>query len=309
MLHFRLGTRSSPLALWQANFVADILKNAGATIELVQYETVGDKILNRSLAEIGNKGLFTEELEQDLRLKNTDLAVHSAKDVQSVLDDDLELLAFCERELANDVVMSFDKNVRLSLLNENQIVGTSSTRRKAFLKYYFPILQTAEVRGNLQTRIKKLENGQYKAILLAYAGVRRAGLESLIVEKLDLQQFTPAVGQGSVAIETHKELAKEKKDFLKKHLNHHQTSICLETERAFLATLEGGCSIPIFGYAHINSAQKIVFEGGIISLNGKEMIKIKEISTENPIIFGKKLAEKLLNQGGDKILAEIKKVR
>lgn len=306
MLHFKLGTRSSPLALWQANFVADKLQKAGAEVELVQYETKGDKILHQGLAEIGSKGLFTEELEQDLRDRKTDLAVHSAKDVQSVLDIDLELLAFSERELANDVVISFDKNVRLSLLADNEIIGTSSTRRKSFLKHYFPHLVTAEVRGNLQTRIKKLENGQYKAILLAYAGVHRAGFDDLIVEKLPLQQFIPAVGQGCIAIETHKALIQEKKDFLKKHLNHLSTSICLETERAFLATLEGGCSIPIFGYAQINQNNEIIFEGGIISLDGKKMIKIEEKSTENPIAFGKKLAEKLLNAGGDEILEAIK---
>jgi hydroxymethylbilane synthase len=308
MLHFKLGTRSSPLALWQANYVAAKLIKAGASVELVKYETKGDKILNQSLAAIGSKGLFTEELEEDLRLQKIDLAVHSAKDVQSVLDDDLELLAFAQREIANDVVISFDKNIKLSDLTPEDIIGTSSTRRKAFLQHYYPHLQTNDVRGNLQTRIKKLENRQYKVLLLAYAGVVRANFAHLIVEILPLTQFIPAVGQGSVAIETHKKLDKEKQHFIKNNINHIDTESCLLAERAFLGTLQGGCSIPIFGHATLNEKKEIELNGGIISLDGKKLLNFTEKSNQ-PELLGKQMAEKLLNEGGDKILEEIKKQR
>ena len=267
----KIGTRGSKLALWQSEYIANLLNQAGIDTELVLIETKGDKILNQSLSKIGSKGLFTSELEEKLRDGSIDIAVHSAKDMQSTLDADLEIIAFNKREKVNDVLISFDKSIRLSGLNENQIVGTSSTRRIAMLLHYYPHIKTADIRGNLQTRMQKLQDGNYTAIILAYAGVCRMGLEEHIVEYLPLEQFTPAVGQGSIAIEAAKSLSSVKKETIRQLANHTETEICLLAERAYLKTLQGGCSIPVFGLATIENDQ-IVLDGGIISLDGQKML-------------------------------------
>src|SRR6476620_696630 len=249
----RIGTRGSKLALWQAYHVEEKLQAAGLQTEIVIITTKGDKILDRSLAKIGSKGVFTEELEDSLRDGSIDMAVHSAKDVQSVLADEFELLAFMERENPSDVVLSFDPN--FSLDKEGIVVGTSSTRRKALLKKFYPHVQTVEARGNLQTRLQKLEEKQFDALLLAYAGVHRMDYGKWVTEVLSLDKFIPAVGQGSVAIETAKNLEPAKKETLKKILDHKETAVCLKTERAFLRTMEGGCSIPSFALASYHEEQ------------------------------------------------------
>src|SRR6476620_10103007 len=214
----RIGTRGSKLALWQAYHVEEMLQAAGLQTEIVIITTKGDKILDRSLAKIGSKGVFTEELEDSLRDGSIDLAVHSAKDVQSVLSDDLELLAFMERENPADVVLSFDPE--FSLDRENIVVGTSSTRRKALLKRFYPHAKTVEARGNLQTRLQKLEEKQFDGMLLAYAGVHRMDYLKWVTQTLSLDKFIPAVGQGSVAIESAKNLEPARKEKLKSVLNH-----------------------------------------------------------------------------------------
>ncbi len=300
----RIGTRGSKLALWQAYHVEDKLKAAGLQTEIVIITTKGDKVLDRSLAKIGSKGVFTEELEDSLRSGEIDMAVHSAKDVQSTLPDDLELLAFLERENPSDVVLSFDPE--FSLDRENIVVGTSSTRRKALLKRHYPHVQTVEARGNLQTRLQKLEEKQFDALLLAYAGVHRMDYVKWVTQVLSLDQFIPAVGQGSVAIETAKNLDPAKRDALQQILNHEETAVCLRTERAFLRTMEGGCSIPSFALATLHDG-KVSITGGIISLNGTEQIAetVTGVIAEAENV-GLKLAETVLAKGGKAILANIR---
>ncbi len=298
----KLGTRGSKLALWQAEYIKETLENGGLQVEIVIINTKGDKILDRSLAKIGSKGVFTEELEEQLRSGEIDIAQHSAKDLQSELAEDLELIAFTEREKVNDVLVSFDKSLSLES-GKTFVVGTSSTRRVAMLKHYYPHIQTVDMRGNLQTRLAKLESGVCDALLLAYAGVHRMGYEEHIAELISTEKFTPAVGQGSVAIECAKSLDPTKKAKIRELCNHTETEQQLLAERAFLRRLQGGCSIPVFG----NASQTIPFllTGGIISLDGSEMLK-ETVSGENPEELGLTLAEKILSLGGHRILQEIK---
>ncbi|OJJ15430.1 hydroxymethylbilane synthase [marine bacterium AO1-C] len=305
-MHIKIGTRGSKLALWQAQYVAELLKKGGANPELVIIETKGDKIQNKALSKIGSKGVFTEELEEQLRKKKIDIAVHSAKDVQSNLDDDLSLIAFSERERVNDVLISFNGAARLDTFNSSYIIGTSSTRRIAQLKYYYPRIRTADVRGNLQTRLKKLEKGNYDALILAYAGVHRMGYHDYIVEILSTEKFTPAVGQGCVAIEAAENLDKDKLALIRQQINDEPTEKCLRAERAFLRTLEGGCSIPVFGLATLQNDQ-ITLNGGIISLGGEQLVK-EQVSGhfEEAENLGKQLAQSILQSGGGQILDEIK---
>ena len=195
----KIGTRASKLALWQAYYVADLLKQAGMESEIVQIDTKGDQVLDVSISKIGSKGVFTQELEDQLLDGRIDIAVHSAKDMPSRLGEGLELIAFSVREQAQDVLLSTKKGVSLS--DSHLVVGTSSTRRIATLKHFYPHVNTVEVRGNLQTRIRKMEEGLCDALLLAYAGVFRMGYADSVGEHLDINQFIPAVGQGSIAIE------------------------------------------------------------------------------------------------------------
>ncbi len=301
----RIGTRGSKLALWQAYHVEERLNQAGIQTEIVTIETKGDKILNVSIAKIGSKGVFTEEIEEQLVDGRIDIAVHSAKDMQSTLPEGFELIAFMERERCNDVVVS--KKEGLSVKNgEGFLLGTSSTRRVATLKSLYPHIKTVPVRGNLQTRIRKMDEGACDALLLAYAGVHRMGYEDMIAEHLSLEEFTPAVGQGSVAIEVFENLAQDKKEAIRAALNHTDTETCLLAERAFLKTMDGGCSIPVFGLARLNGDQ-IDMQGGIISLDGQQVIrKSRSAARDEALTLGGQLAEEVLNSGGATILESIK---
>ena len=238
----RIGTRGSKLALWQANHVAALIKPSGYRTEIVPIDTKGDKILDVSISKIGSKGVFTEEIEAKLLDGTIDIAVHSAKDLSSTIADELELIAFTEREVVNDVVVSINKN--FSLKNDHITIGTSSTRRVAFVKHFYPQAKTIPIRGNLQTRISKLESGECDALILAFAGVHRMGYDYLIREKIETSYFVPPVGQGSIAIECHKKLGFEKKEMIQRWVNHIETEDCIRAERAFLKTLEG--AVPWF---------------------------------------------------------------
>jgi hydroxymethylbilane synthase len=302
----RIGTRASKLALWQAHYIESILRKGGFETEIFTMETTGDKVLNKPLSEIGTKGLFTEELEGKLISGEIDIAIHSAKDMQSELNDGLEIIAFTEREKPNDVLVSFDKNFSLENSSKEIIVGTSSTRRKAVLKRNYPHVKIVDVRGNLQTRFRKMEEGQFQAMLLAYAGVHRMGYDDKVTKMLPLDEFTPAVGQGTIAIEASSTLDKIKREKIRSLTNHLETEYCLLAERAFLKKLQGGCSVPLFALAEYKSGN-ISIHGGIISLDGKELIK-ETISGEstNAFILGEKLADTLLKKGAGIILENIK---
>jgi hydroxymethylbilane synthase len=300
----RIGTRGSKLALWQANHVAALIKPSGFQTQIIPIETRGDKILDVSIAKIGSKGVFTEEIEEKLLDGSIDIAVHSAKDLSSELADELELIAFTEREPANDVVLTSQKN--FSLKNEGIRIGTSSTRRVAFLKHFYPQAEAVSIRGNLQTRIEKLNAGQCDALILAYAGVHRMGYDNLIAERIETSYFVPPVGQGSIAIECHKKLAFDKKEIIERWVNHVQTEDCIRAERAFLKTLEGGCSIPSFGYAWMEGTL-LTLKAGIISLDGRQVVKVKRSGPpEEGKELGKGIAGEVLANGGAEILQAIK---
>lgn len=300
----RIGTRGSKLALWQAQHVADLIKPSGCSTEIIPIETRGDKMLDVSIAKIGSKGVFTEEIEEQLLAGKIDIAVHSAKDLLSVIPDELELIAFTEREDANDVVLSFDKNFSFS--KPGIRFGTSSTRRVAFIRHYYQHAETISIRGNIQTRIKKLQAGDCDALILAYAGVHRMGFDDLIVEKIETSYFVPPVGQGCIAIECHKKLSFDKKEIIHRWVNHQATESCIRAERAFLKTLEGGCSIPSFGYACLEDSA-LVLKAGIISLDGQQIVKVKQSAlVEDAKELGKSVAQEVLINGGSRILSDIR---
>ncbi|RYY18728.1 MAG: hydroxymethylbilane synthase, partial [Cytophagaceae bacterium] len=252
--------------------------------------------------------LFTEELEESLRRGDTHLAVHSAKDVQSTIPPDLELVAFLEREQVNDVVLSFQED--FDLTRPGIVLGTSSTRRKALLRRFYPQASTAEARGNLQTRLRKLEEGQYDALVLAYAGVHRMGYDNLIRYYLPTGQFVPPVGQGSIAVECSRFLDNELKAKVKQAIDHPLTHRCLLAERAFLRRMEGGCSIPSFALATLTEAGDIRLHAGIVSLSGEEYVDFEQTA---PLAqaegLGLAVAERVLAHGGEAILASIREHR
>ena len=301
----RIGTRGSKLALWQADYVAQLIHPSGYTTEIIIIETKGDKMLDVTISKIGSKGVFTDEIESKLLDGSIDIAVHSAKDLASELPDELELIAFTEREVVNDVLVSSLKNIDLT--HDKIKIGTASTRRVAFLKHFYPQIEAVMIRGNLQTRIAKLQAGECDALILAYAGVHRMGYHDLISERIETSYFVPPVGQGSVAIECHKKLSFDKKEILQRWVNHPPTENCIRTERAFLKTLHGGCSIPSFGYAYYDG-ELIMLKAGIISLDGQQVVKVKRSATpEEAKELGKLVADEVLRKGGSEILNEIRK--
>ncbi|WP_186756063.1 hydroxymethylbilane synthase [Echinicola salinicaeni] len=306
MQPIKIGTRGSKLALFQAYHIADLLKAQGLQAEIVTIETKGDKILDVSISKIGSKGVFTEELEDQLASGEVDIAVHSAKDMPSSLPEGFELISFTEREKVNDIILSHKGDIDYTNPNKPLLLGTSSTRRVATLKHFYPHIKTVEVRGNLQTRIKKMESGVCDALLLAYAGAHRMGYDELIRHELSLEEFTPAVGQGSIAVEAYEKLDSELKQLIIKATHDEETGYRLRAERSYLKILEGGCSIPVFCLAEFENGV-LKLNGGIISLDGQERIQ-HDITgpAEQAEDLGKELAEKVLQSGGDRILAEIK---
>lgn len=305
-MRINIGTRSSRLALWQAEHIQQLLEADGFETALVLIETKGDAILDRSLAKIGSKGIFTQELEDQLRAGAIHIAVHSAKDLPSSLPSDLDIIAFTEREQANDVLVS--RNQALSLTGGQEFrIGTSSTRRVAMLRHFCPHVTAVDMRGNLQTRLRKLDEGQCDALLLAYAGVHRMGYDELIVEHLPVDEFTPAVGQGSIAIEAAVDLDIALVAHIRRLVNHEPTEACLRAERAYLARMEGGCSIPSFALARWVDHETISLTGGLVSLDGSQLLR--ETYTGTPYEtsrLGHELAETILAKGGDELLLRIR---
>lgn len=305
-MKLKIGTRGSKLALWQAYYVADKLKANGVETEIVVIETKGDKVLDVSISKIGSKGVFTEELEAQLTDGGIDMAVHSAKDMQSRLQDGFEIIAFTEREVVNDVIVSH-REIDFENTDSPIMIGTSSTRRVALFKHFYPHVKTVDIRGNLQTRIAKMEGGLCDGLALAYAGVHRMGYSEMIKYKIPLDKFIPAVGQGSVAVEVAENLAAEKKEAIRKAVNHSQTEYRLLAERAYLRKLEGGCSIPVFGMAELTD-DILCMNAGIVSLDGSELLRESaQMHRSEAEILGLTLAEKVLAVGGDRILENIKK--
>ena len=305
MTTITVGSRKSKLAMWQTETVCKMLNEQGISTVISAMETKGDKILDRSIAKIGSKGVFTEELEEQLADGSVDIAVHSAKDMQSTLPEEFELIAFTEREKSHDVLLGFTE-VDLENRETPLTVGTSSVRRVALLNHFYPHLKAVPMRGNLQTRLGKLESGACDVLMLAYAGVTRMGYDNLIVHQFDVQQFTPPVGQGCIAIEAAKTLSDEKKDLIRQWINNRKSELCLRAERAFLRKLEGGCSIPAFGHAVVRDGS-IELTAGLANLDGSWLLK-KTLRgpVDNPESVGRELGDFILDNNGRETLAEIK---
>lgn len=305
MQALKLGTRGSKLAIWQAEYVARELaaQNPGLNIEIITIKTKGDKILDVPLAKIGDKGLFTKEIENELLDKNIDLAVHSLKDLPSVLGEGLEIGAVLKRENPRDVLIS-PHGCALQDLPEGAVIGTSSLRRIAQLRSLRPDLVLVNMRGNVETRIKKMHEDRLDGIILAFAGVKRLGFEDCISEIIPADQVLPAVGQGAIGIEIRQN--DETTRQLLETINDYEGWLETDAERAFLAELEGGCQVPIACLARV-AGKKIIINGLVASLDGS---KIYRESTETD--FGqasaaaRKMAERLLEAGAGTILREIK---
>jgi hydroxymethylbilane synthase len=300
MTLLRLGTRKSKLALWQANFVKEKLEALGCKVELVPITTTGDKILDAPLAKIGGKGLFVKEIENALLAGEIDLAVHSLKDVPITIPEGLTLSAITEREEPYDVLISRNGK-KLEELPSGAVVGTSSLRRQVQIKRRRRDLKVEILRGNVDTRLRKLKEGLYDAIVLAYAGVKRMGLSGEISQVLE--DFIPAVGQGSLAIETRAE--DERVINFVKVLNHEGSWLRAVCERAFLRELQGGCQVPIGAYAWIEG-DRIKIKGFISDLEGEKFLEgYEEGGLQEAEEVGKRLAQRLLREGGEEILKEI----
>jgi hydroxymethylbilane synthase len=300
MTLLRLGTRKSKLALWQANFVKEKLEALGCKVEIVPITTTGDKILDAPLAKIGGKGLFVKEIENALLAGEIDLAVHSLKDVPITIPEGLTLSAITEREEPYDVLISRNGK-KLEELPSGAVVGTSSLRRQVQIKRRRRDLKVEILRGNVDTRLRKLKEGLYDAIVLACAGVKRMGLSGEISQVLE--DFIPAVGQGSLAIETRAE--DERVINFVRVLNHEESWLRAVCERAFLKELQGGCQVPIGAYAWMEE-DRIKIKGFISDLEGERFLEgYEEGSLQEAEEVGKRLARRLLREGGEEILREI----
>lgn len=296
----RIGTRNSPLAMWQAKEVEQKLQNLGYETVLVPVLSSGDKNLNQPLYSLGITGVFTKDLDIALLNNEIDIAVHSLKDVPTILPQNIEVSAVLERDFPQDVLVrkSSSKNKDLSELK----IATSSLRRRAFWSEKFPNTHFSDIRGNVQTRLKKLEEGDFDATLFSLAGIKRMEME-LEYEMLDFMISAPS--QGVVAISSRVDDV-ETKAILQK-INHKTTQICVEIERNFLRTLEGGCTAPI-GAIAVFEDNKIKFSGRLNSLDGSKTINVvEEFEYDDSENYGKKFAEFVLENGGKEMMEEIKK--
>lgn len=300
----RIATRQSPLALWQANFVKTALEQRfpELSVELVTMVTKGDIILDTPLAKVGGKGLFVKELELALLENRADIAVHSMKDVPMEFPEGLGLAVICQREDPRDAFVSNQYRC-LSELPEGAIVGTSSLRRQCQLMARYPHLKVKSLRGNVGTRLSKLDNGEYDAIILASAGLIRLGLKDRIRDFIAVEDSLPASGQGAVGIETR--IGDERVLKYIESLNHPETAYCVKAERAMNARLQGGCQVPIGAFATLQM-NTISMNALVGSLDGKQIIRASGVaSVEQAELLGVQIAEQLLSQGADKILAEV----
>ncbi len=298
----RIASRKSPLAMWQANYVKTLLiaSHPHISVEIHGLLTEGDKLLASPLTEIGGKGLFVKELEKAIFERRADIAVHSIKDLPVILPDHLTLAAICKREDPRDAFVS---NLFSSIaeLPEGAIVGTSSSRRTCQLVATRPDLRVENLRGNVGTRLEKLDKGHYHAIILAAAGLKRLGATSRIREYLDPNVWIPAVGQGAIGIECHSE--NQEVLNLVEALNHPPSQLCVTAERSMNLALNGGCQLPIAGYATI-LAQQLTLRGLVGDLKNKLLITaLGSGSAHSAAALGHQLAQDLLAQGANLLLA------
>lgn len=301
----RIGTRQSPLALWQAEHIVKLLERQNPQCQFVlePMRTKGDKLLDVPLAKIGDKGLFTKELETALLKGQTDLAVHSMKDLPTLLPEGLFIGAVTRREDPRDALISKNK-VSFRDLAPGATVGTSSLRRRAQLLHARPDLNLVDLRGNIDTRLKRLDKGDFAAIILAAAGVDRLGWAERITERLDYSLSLPAIGQGALGLEIRAEDGEMIR--LIEGVNDPDTASCIRAERAFLRALEGGCQIPIGAIGEITQ-EKIFLQGMVASLDGSQILKNSIIGDKSDAEeLGAALADKLLRLGAEDILNKIR---
>jgi len=299
MKSIKIGTRNSPLALWQAREVARHLQNLNFTTDIVPIISSGDKNLTQPLYSLGITGIFTKDLDIALLNKEVDIAVHSLKDIPTELPEGLDIIAVLKRDYPEDVLVR--KKDSMTLEMKDLKVATSSLRRRAFWLNSFPETQFSDIRGNVQTRLNKLEENGYDATMFSLAAIARMGLD---VDYEHLPMLISAPGQGVVAISGRSEDVELREIF--KDINDRETQICIEIERNFLNTLEGGCTAPIGAFAEFKD-NKVRFVGRLCSLDGKNCLDIDEIfdwnESEN---FGRNLGLQILNNGGQALMTEIK---
>ncbi len=300
-----VGSRRSKLALTQTNWVIQQLKNLGAPFEFEVKEIVtkGDKILDVTLSKVGGKGLFVKEIEQAMLDKEIDMAVHSMKDMPAVLPEGLVIGSIPEREDHRDALIS-NGHVPFKELKPGSVIGTSSLRRSAQLLAQRPDLEMKWIRGNIDTRISKLETEDYDGIILAAAGLKRMGWASdVVTEFIDPDICVPAVGQGALSIECRGD-DKELLELLEKFTSK-ETSATVRAERSFLHKMEGGCQVPIAGYAYLNDQEEIVLTALVGSPDGKTIIK-EQVTGTNPEELGELAADKLISQGAKDLIDKVK---
>jgi hydroxymethylbilane synthase len=304
----RIGTRGSALALWQANHIADLLKqHHGIEAELVRIRTSGDRLQAASVAQIneqigsenGSKGIFIKELEEALLASTIDLAVHSMKDVPTENPAGLAFAAITRREDPRDCLISRTGRA-LKYLPQGARIGTSSLRRQAQLRHFRNDFEVFDLRGNVDTRLKKLDAREFDAIILAMAGVNRLGAASRITQVFDAEIMLPAVGQGALGIEIRSDDSLVHR--IVESLDDTETRICVTAERALLHELQGGCQVPLGALAQLAN-DELHLEAGVFSADGKEFVR-RELTSSgaDPVAAGKRLAENLISAGADKIL-------
>jgi len=300
----RIATRKSPLALWQAEHVAAELEKAFPVLktELVTMVTQGDKILDTPLAKIGGKGLFVKELEQGMLAGTADIAVHSMKDVPVEFPKGLHLAVVLEREDPRDAFVS-NQYSTLNDLPSNAKIGTCSLRRQCQLKEQFPDAEILPLRGNVNTRLAKLEAGEFDAIILAAAGLKRLGMENKITQCLDTAVSLPAIGQGAIGIESRSD--DDEINQLLQALYDEETTIRIRAERAMNARLNGGCQVPIAGFAEVKG-QQLLMRGLVGNPDGSIIYRVERAGhIDDAAEIGQMVADELLNQGADKVLAAL----
>jgi hydroxymethylbilane synthase len=294
-MKIRIGTRASKLALWQANHVKSLLDANGFAAELVLYTTTGDLQQTKPLHEIGDKGLFTKALDDAMLNGEIEIAVHSAKDLPTELPEGISLSAIMKREDPRDVLLSNGEEFDLDNVAKGITIGTSSLRRQALVQHYLPHVRLVPMRGNVDTRVAKMQAGECDALILAYAGVKRMGLTHLVTRKLNVSTFTPAVGQGAIGITMptgHAATAA-----VRQVVNDVDTEIAVRAERAFLRTLEGGCHSAIFALGTVVGGT-LSLMGGVAAKDGSEVLRANlDADPADGEVIGRQLAEILLQKG------------
>jgi hydroxymethylbilane synthase len=304
----RIGTRGSALALWQANFIAEALQRLhGVTAELIRIRTSGDRMQSAPVAQVneqigsesGTKGIFIKELEEALLAGSVDLAVHSMKDVPTETPPGLSFPAITRREDPRDCLISRAGRT-LKTLPSGARIGTSSLRRQAQIRHYRPDLQAADLRGNVDTRLKKLDAGEFDAIVVAMAGVNRLGAASRVTQVLSAEIMLPAIGQGALGIETRAD-DRTTSEFVAA-LDDVETRTCVTAERALLEELQGGCQVPLGAWARL-MGEELFIEAAVFSPDGHEFVRREERGLPNDAAgVGKRLGRTLIESGADKIL-------